>query len=400
VSTGLARKRSLATLAVQFGTFVVILGIPEGLLGVLWPSMRHALHRPLADLGELVLAGTSLYVVGGLVAERVRLALGMRKTLLSATLVGFGSLLGWAAAPRWWVVLVSLGVLGLVKGVLDAALNADAAVDGGIRRLGLLHASWALGGTLGPVIVALLVSGGNWRTGVLVVAGATALLVPPAALPSKSAPADRAVLEPIGAVAPETTAPPDRARAEHQRSRLGLAVTVLAFFAYTAAESGPVSWGASYLVTDRRLTTAGAATAMALFWAALTIGRLGLALPQRWRPVVVLEACSWLFLGGMALFWLLPGAFDTVGLPIAGLGSATIFPLFVALTPARLGTAATGRAVGWAIAGAALGGPAAVGLFGLLADRFGAGVLAPCLFGAVVCMYLAHRLLAAVVRVR
>ncbi len=396
---GNASKRVLAGLLVQFGSFVVILGIPDGLLGVLWPSMRRGLHLPLADLGELVLAGTVLYFAGGLVGDTVRRVLGFHNTLFWATVAGLASLAGWAAAPAWWAVIVSFSILGLVKGTLDAVLNAEAAIEGGVRRLGLLHASWAIGGTLGPIIVAVLVTTGHWRIAVAVVAVAAGFLVPLAAVrPARAAgPAapQTAAASPAASTAATTATPPRR----HTRHEwVGMGATTLAFFAYTAAEAGPISWGTTYLLSDRRLGTAGAALAMALFWAALTLGRLALAVPNPFRPARVLEVSCWLFVLGMALFWVLPGRYGVVGLPVAGLGSATIFPLYVALTPDRLGEAVTGRAVGLSIAGAAVGGPVAVACFGLLASHNGISVLAPCLFGAAVLMYLTHRLLALVVR--
>ena len=399
------RNRRLAGAIVQFGSFVVLLGIPDGLLGVLWPTMRRNLHRPLADLGELVVAGTLLYLVGGLAGDRIRVAIGLRATLLWSTVLGLASLLGWTLAPGWWMILAALASLGLVKGVLDAVLNAVAAIDGGVRRLGFLHASWAIGGTLGPLLVATLVAGGQWRLAVGVVAAAAALLVPlaafaPIAAPPGEAPAAAAPDAP-GPAAPAETArrvDADRPGGPVRRQWPGLAATTLAFIAYAAAESGPVAWGATYLLSDRHLGPAAAAGAMAVFWAALTAGRLALALPRRWHPAQVLEVSCLLFVAGMAMFWLLPGSLCVLGLAVAGLGSATIFPLYMALTPDRLGEEVTGRAVGYSIAGAAAGGPAAVALFGVLASHLGTGVLGPCLFGAAVLMYLAHRLLAAVVR--
>lgn len=404
------RRRLIAGTIVQFGSFVIILGIPDGILGVIWPTMRHSLHRPLADLGELVLAGTLLYLLGGLVGDRVHRVMGLRATLVAATAIGLGSLLAWALAPGWWVVLVALACLGLVKGVLDAVLNAVAAVAGGVRRLGVLHGSWAVGGTLGPVLVATFVAGGDWRTAVFVIAGLAALLLP-LAVASPSDPLASAAAPPEPAPTPIPGLPPAQAslpapegeamtlpvpQVRRTTPTVGLAATTLAFVAYTAAEAGPVSWGTTYLVSDRRLSTTAAAGAMAVFWAALTLGRFGLAVPHRWRPTQLLEVSCLIFIAGLALFWLLPGDLAVVGLPIAGLGSATIFPLYMALTPGRLGEDVTGRAVGYSIAGAAVGGPVAVWAFGLLAAHFGTGVLGPCLFGAAVVMYLAHRLLASV----
>lgn len=343
--------------------------------------MRRSLHLALADLGQLSLASTLPYLLGGLLADRLVARVGLRLTLLGSVVIGFASLLGWTVAPAWWQIVVSVALLGAVKGVLDAALNAVVALRSGVRRLGLLHASWALGGTLGPVIVASVVVGGDWRVAVAVVAALAGFLIPFAAL------APRPARLPGGSARPRPLEPPSNRRA--------MAATVVAFSAYTAAEGGPIAWGATYLVGDRHLSASSAAFAMAAFWAALTLGRLALALPSRWRGQRLLESSCLLFLLGTGLIWALPGKLAVVGLALAGLGSAPIFPLYVALTPERFGPALTGRAVGYAIAGAAAGGPVAIYLFGILAGRFGTAVLAPCLFGAGVLMYLGHRLLSA-----
>jgi fucose permease len=343
--------------------------------------MRHSLHLALADLGQLSFAGTVPYLLGGLLADRLVGRISLRLTLVTTTTAALIALVGWSLAPFWIEILASVGLLGLVKGVLDAAVNAEAALESGMRRLGLLHASWAIGGTLGPVIVATLVAGRDWRPAVAVVAVATGFLVPFAAFIRRQE-------LPV----PALEGPP-RDRAEKASNRRAVLATALAFSAYTAAETGPVSWGATYLTADRRLSVVAAAGAMAVFWAALTLGRLGLALPQRLRGQQLLEVSCLVFVVGTGLIWVLPGPYAVIGLGLSGLGAAPVFPLYVALTPERFGAELTGRAVGYAIAGAAAGAPVAVYLFGELAAHFGTAVLAPCIFGAGVLMYLGHRLL-------
>ena len=106
-----------------------------------------------------------------------------------------------------------------------------------------------------------------------------------------------------------------------------LAVTVVAFFIYVAAEAGPIAWGYTYLLLDRRLAHLVAAGAIAAFWAALTAGRFGLAvLGERAPGTSVLEMSCLLVVAGIALFWLLPGALAIAGLPVAGFGFAAVFP--------------------------------------------------------------------------
>jgi fucose permease len=133
---------------------------------------------------------------------------------------------------------------------------------------------------------------------------------------------------------------------------------------------------------------------MASFWAALMAGRFGLAVvDDRVAGTAILEASCLLMIVGTGLFWLLPGSTAIVGLPLAGFGTAAVFPMLVALMPARVGEAATGRAVGMSIAAASVAGPVAVAVFGVLAAHFGVSVLGVCLFAAAVGLYAMNRVL-------
>lgn len=409
------------TLIVQLGTFVLILGIPDGAVGVLWPSLRQSFHLALDDLGVLTIAGTGLYFAGGLLGDRAKRLLGVGFTMVGSCLVALAALVSWSVAPDWLTVLLAVATLGLARGVIDAVVNAEAALEGGVRRLGFLHASWAIGGTLGPILVAAAAGGpGSWRLAVAVVAAGVVLLLPFAfadagrrttaagrssgpGLGSREGTEGAGSLD-AGSPAPAGSAPiaarqPQQVLPAPDRRRLVLAVTVVAFFVYVAAEAGPIAWGYTYLILDRRLAHLVAAGALAAFWAALTAGRFGLAvLGERAPGTSVLEVSCLLVVTGTALFWLLPGALAIAGLPVAGLGSAAVFPMLMALTPVRIGTRATGRAVGASIAAAALGGPIAVALLGLAAAHFGVGVLGPCMFGLAVALYGVNRTLSLVTR--
>jgi fucose permease len=378
-----ARHVAWLTTVVQLGAFVVILGIPDGILGVLWPSMRATFHLPLDDLGVLTISGAVLYCTGGLLADPLRARLGAGNAMLASCGVAILGLALWSGAPIWLLLLGGVAVLGLSRGVIDAVVNAEAALDGGVRRLGLLHGAWAVGGTLGPLLVAaLLVWGHDWRLAVVVV-GASVLVLTGFAITDRNG--HRSTLTAPEAEPTEVqgaTGPPH------------LVLTLATFVAYTAAESGPIAWGYTYLIYDRHLSGTLAAVAMASFWAALTAGRFGLAVvDDRLAGSAVLEASCVLMVAGTGLFWLLPGAGSIVGLPIAGLGAAAVFPMLVALMPARMGTAATGRAVGASIAVASLAGPTAVAVFGVLASHLGVRALGVCLFSATVVMYAMNRVL-------
>jgi hypothetical protein len=53
--------------SLSLGSFVV-LGLPDGMLGTVWPAMRHSFGEPVGDLGLMLLATTAGSVLGAALA--------------------------------------------------------------------------------------------------------------------------------------------------------------------------------------------------------------------------------------------------------------------------------------------------------------------------------------------
>src|SRR2546421_119778 len=140
------------------------LGLPAGVIGVAWPHMRASLGAPLAGLGLLLAAFTVGYFVASAGSGPVTFRFGTATLLVGGcALASIGSL-GLSLAGQWWIVpLVGL-VLGAGSGLIDAAVNAHVSLNRGVRYMGWLHASWAVGAALGPPLVVIsLAATGSWR---------------------------------------------------------------------------------------------------------------------------------------------------------------------------------------------------------------------------------------------
>jgi len=87
--------------------------------------------------------------LSGLVRERF----GTIALLVVPTVLAAGGLALFALAETWPVMIAAAAILGAGLGLLDAAVNMEAALKRGVRFMGALHASWALGATLGPVLI-------------------------------------------------------------------------------------------------------------------------------------------------------------------------------------------------------------------------------------------------------
>jgi hypothetical protein len=119
-------KYSLVLIALTYLSFVS-LGLPDGLNGVAWPSIRGYFHLPVDALGSLLITFTAGYLVSSFSSGRILSHIGVGSLLSISCLATAASLFGYTLAPAWWV-MVTLGALsGLGAGAIDAGLNTFAA---------------------------------------------------------------------------------------------------------------------------------------------------------------------------------------------------------------------------------------------------------------------------------
>src|SRR5438067_11788786 len=146
------------------------------MLGIAWPSMRASLDVPFAGLGLLVAAMTIAQFAASAASGLLRERLGTIALLLAAVAAASGGLAVFAIASGWWATILASAVLGSGVGLLDAAVNTEAALRGDIRFMSGLHGAWAVGASLGPPLVgAALVASDSWRPA-YVIAAAFALV--------------------------------------------------------------------------------------------------------------------------------------------------------------------------------------------------------------------------------
>jgi fucose permease len=353
------------------GLAFISLGLPDGLLGVAWPSIRAFFGRDLDALGVLLVAATAGYVTSSFASGRILRHMNLGMVLAASCLLTGVALLGYAASPRWLPLVALAVVLGLGGGAIDAALNTYAATNHGPRTLNWLHACYGIGAALGPVVMTTVIGQGlPWQRGYAIVGGAqlglaAAFVLTLRAWPQTSRP-DPAATGQLSATIRETLSLP--------AARLAVA----AFIAYAGVEATFGAWTYTLLTAGRGLSPVEAGTVVSLFWGGLTAGRLlaasggGLLTVGR-----LLDVAVWGVTLGAGIVWMSSGVgWTLVGVAVAGCACGPIFPTLVATTPARLGAAHTANAVGVQIAAAALGLSLVPALVGVIADAAGVDTIA------------------------
>jgi fucose permease len=365
----------------------VSLGLPEGMLGVAWPSIRASFGLPLDALGLLLGTFATGYFVSSAVSGRVLTRLGIGQALAISCGVTGVSLLGYALSPAWLSMVALAGVLGLGAGTIDAGVNTYAAVAHGARVLNWMHAAFGLGAAVGPLIMtAIIGSGLAWNFGYAIVA------VAQLGLASGYWLTRHRYARPHHAPRVEAAHP-----AAHTESLLALVrrpvalLSMALFFVYVGLEAASGQWSFSLFTLSRGTPVGIAGVLVSAYWASLTAGRILFGvLVSHVSSELLLRICMLVTVVAAALIWLNVPLLSWVALAVLGLVYAPVFPVLIAETPARFGAAQTANAVGLQVAAAVAGGAALPSLIGVLAARISLEVVGPCLMvGGLVelCVY-------------
>lgn len=378
-------KYSLLLVGLAYLSFVS-LGLPDGLNGVAWPSIRAYFHLPIDALGWLLVMFTAGYLVSSFSSGRLLALMSIGTLLALSCLATAVSLIGYALAPAW-LVMVALGsVAGFGAGAIDAGLNTFAATQFSARMVNWLHACYGIGAATGPVIMTSVLAGHHpWQRGYLIVGGWQLLLAFCFGLTRKqwATTGASSALKRSSSIAV--------ARVSNLRTlrlpvvRLSIAV----FFVYTGIEAAAGIWAYTLFTESRGVSPMTAGMWVSVYWGGLTVGRLLSGLVVEFVSVHrLLRVCIVGIALGATLIWLGGSSFlSFAGLGLMGLASAPVFPSLISATPLRLGKEHIANGVGFQIAAAVLGQSLLPSLVGLMAGKLGLEVIAPALLCAA-CLLL------------
>ena len=358
----------------------VSLGLPDGLQGVAWPSIRATFALPIDALGTLLVTFTAGYLVSSFTSGWLLSRAGVGTLLALSCAATALSLLGYALAPAW-SVMVALGVLsGLGAGAIDAGLNTFAATRFSARMVSWLHACYGVGAAVGPALMTVVLArGGPWQRGYAIVGLAQLALALGFALTRTRWTSGREEPAP-SSPRPATIASTGRLPA--------VWLGVLGFLIYTGIEATAGTWAYSLFTEARGIPPGAAGTWVSLYWVSLTAGRLlAGALAGLVSPHTLLRACPLGLLLGATLVWLgTAGSWGGLGLLLVGLAEAPIFPSLISTTAARIGPSHVANAVGFQIAAAVLGQSVLPALAGVLARALGLEVIGAVLVAAALAL--------------
>jgi fucose permease len=351
----------------------ISLGLPDGLLGVGWPSMAGEFRVGTDAVGFLLFAGTAGYLISSVAAGFSIARLGVGRLLAGSTALASLALAGYAISPAFAFLIPCALIAGFGGGAIDAGLNAYAAGAFGPKHMNWMHAFFGLGVAIGPLIMTAVLSGGiSWHWGYGIVASGQALLAIAFAVTARSWSQHR----------PESTHP------EAQKNPIGVTLAIpavwfsaLAFAVYVALEVTAGLWAFLFLTDGRGVSAAIAGICVSAYWASLFVGRViqGFIVERVGVQRILVGSLLGLVAGSVLVAVPGPAWLAVGGLMVIGLAAAPVFPLLTLTTADRVGEQHADRTIGVQIGASGLGGALIPAGVGVLINRTGEEALGPAL---------------------
>ena len=385
-----AREDSRIGLILLAYVAFIALGMPDGLLGVAWPSIRSDFSLPLDALGALLVAATMGYLISSSSSGALIARVGVGRVLLASCATTGLALLGYTLVPEWWMMVI-LGVFaGLGAGAIDAGLNTYVAAHFGEGLMQWLHASFGVGVTLGPIIMTVALTQLNsWRVGYHVVSlfqftlAACFLLT----LSMWNQTDEHPEVEQAKRLTDYKTPMSETVR------QFRVWRSVLMFFLYTGAELSLGVWTYSLLTEARGVPAEVAGIWAGSYWATFTLGRIlaGLYAKRIGVDTLVQSSVLGAILGSILLWWNPFDAASVVAVALIGFALAPVFPSMISGTSQRVGEHFAANAIGMQISAAGLGAAVVPSLIGILASRISLEVIPICILALFIVLFGLYR---------
>lgn len=367
----------LGLILLAFVAFIA-LGLPDGLLGVGWPSIRTDFSIPLDAIGMFLIAAVAGYMTSSFLSGFLLSRVGVGRVLAASCFLTGLALIGYTFVPQWWMMVLLGVVAGLGAGAIDAGLNTYAAAHFGEGVMQWLHACWGVGITLGPIIMTIgLTTLNTWRFGYRVVGGFQLALAVCFGLTLAMWSQNNA---PSGSKGEKRLTDYKTPMGETLRQPQ-VWLSALLFFLYVGAEISLGTWTYTLLTESRGVEKTLAGFFAGSYWFTFTVGRIAAGMVTRRVGIntLVLGGLVGALLGAGLLIWNPSEMANVLAVAVIGLSIAPIFPAMMSGTRTRVGDHYTANTIGMQMAATGLGTAVIPSLMGVMARQISLEVIPVCL---------------------
>ena len=378
-------------LAVIYLAFIS-LGLPDSLLGSVWPTIYQEFNVPVSYAGAIFMIISAGTIFSSLQSDRLTKLLGTGKVTAFSVLMTAVALWGFSISSSYWMLVLWAIPYGLGAGSVDASLNNYVALHYKSHHMSWLHCMWGVGASIGPYIMSFaLLNGQTWNMGYryisLIQVVLTIIIMLSLPLWKK-----RPVIDDVDGVQ-ESENKKDKALTLKEIVNIpGAKQVMLMFFCYCALEQTTGLWASSYLVLQHGFELEIAASYASLFFIGITVGRaVSGFITMKLNDKQMIYLGQVIILIGIILMCLPFGhQVALVGLVTIGLGCAPIYPCIIHSTPTNFGADKSQAVIGVQMASAYVGNLLMPPLFGIIANHISVRLFPVYLLLILIVMVVMH----------
>lgn len=378
-------------LAVIYLAFIS-LGLPDSLLGSVWPTIYQEFNVPVSYAGAIFMIISAGTIFSSLQSDRLTKLLGTGKVTAFSVLMTVVALWGFSISSSYWMLVLWAIPYGLGAGSVDASLNNYVALHYKSHHMSWLHCMWGVGASIGPYIMSFaLLNGQTWNMGYryisLIQVVLTIIIMLSLPLWKK-----RPVIDDVDGVQ-ESENKKDKALTLKEIVNIpGAKQVMLMFFCYCALEQTTGLWASSYLVLQHGFDLEIAASYASLFFIGITVGRaVSGFITMKLNDKQMIYLGQVIILIGIILMCLPFGhQVALVGLVTIGLGCAPIYPCIIHSTPTNFGADKSQAVIGVQMASAYVGNLLMPPLFGIIANHISVRLFPVYLLLILIVMVVMH----------
>ncbi|WP_162300633.1 MFS transporter [Anaerosacchariphilus polymeriproducens] len=353
-------------LAIIYFAFIS-LGLPDGILGTAWPSIRSDLSLPLELMGILTTLLFACSFISSVVSGHILNKFGTAKvTFISCLMTGI-ALLGYAVSPNFiWLALFTFP-LGLGQGAVDSGLNSFVAENYSSRHMNWVHCFWGFGASIGPLIMTYALTGfGSWRKGYGSISIIQLFLAVLLCI---------SLIKGIWYVKHNTS---QNMNQSTNINKLGLSskttqfMAITQFFLYTGIEFSMSAWISSVLIESRGVPMKLAGYVVTIYYFSIMIGRIfsGIIVNKLGNMNMIRGGLILAIFGGAIINFSDNIIIMFLGITIFGIGLAPLYPCLMHETPNRFLKEVSRKLIGYQVGAACVGGSIISAGIGVILSNF------------------------------
>ena len=377
-------------LAVIYLAFIS-LGLPDSLLGSVWPTMYQEFNVPVSYAGTIFMIISAGTIFSSLQSDRLTKSFGTGKVTAFSVLMTAIALWGFSISSSYWMLILWAIPYGLGAGSVDASLNNYVALHYKSHHMSWLHCMWGIGASIGPYIMSFaLVNGQTWNMGYLYISliqvALTVIIM--LSLPLWKKPFIINDIQEVGVGNEKNKA----LTLKEIVNIPGAKQVMIMFFCYCALEQTAGLWASSYLVLQHGFDLEVATSYGSLFFIGITVGRaISGFITMKLKDKEMIYLGQGIILIGIIIMCLPLGhQVSLIGLVTIGLGCAPIYPCIIHSTPTNFGKNKSQAVIGVQMASAYVGNLLMPPLFGIIANHISVIVFPIYLLLILIIMVVMH----------